>query len=413
MRRTRFVLLAFATAFAVALLTAATASAETVVIDARDDAPGSRWVPPNVTIDAGDTVRWQFDAAQTSHTVNSTSGNWTLDSGSKSPGSEAVDFTFDDAGTYTFRCIIHPGTMTGSVTVEDGAPADPLENVLVFSKTAGFRHDSIDEGIAAIEQLGAANDFNVDATEDGAAFTDANLAQYDAVVFLSTTGDVLDSNQQAAFEHFIQSGNGFVGIHAAADTEYTWPWYGQMLGGYFRNHPAGTPTATVNVEDGDEPSTQGLPANWTRTDEWYNYQSFETPSVNGGGDDYSVRDSGVKVLATMDESTYAEDDGSDGTNDDHPIAWCSDFDGGHVCYTGLGHTIESFGTGAGNIRSHILGGLETVTGAEPSDCGEPREASPQPRTSSSSRSTTTPRARWNSPSPTTAACSTSSASPAS
>ena len=138
----------------------------------------------------------------------------------------------------------------------------------------------------------------------------------------------------------MRAGGGYVGIHAAADTEYTWPWYGEMVGGYFRNHPPGTPTATVHIEDTDEPSTEGLPANWVRTDEWYNYQSFETPSVNGGGDDYSVRDSGVKVLATMDESTYVEEDGSDGTNDDHPIAWCSDFDGGTAWYTGLGHTAE-------------------------------------------------------------------------
>ena len=244
----------------------------------------------------------------------------------------------------------------------------------MFSKTAGFRHDSIDEGIAAIEQLGAENDFAVDATEDGAAFTDANLAQYDVVVFLSTTGDVLDATQQAAFERFIQAGNGYVGVHAAADTEYTWPWYGEMLGGYFRNHPAGTPTAAIDIEDGDEPSTTGLPARWTRTDEWYNFQNPVNPSVGGGGTDYSPRDSGVHVLATIDESTYDEDDGNT-DDDDHPVAWCSQFDGGRVWYTALGHTAESFGTGEGNIRSHLLGGLRTAAGV-PSDCGDPREASP-------------------------------------
>ena len=265
--------------------------------------------------------------------------------------------------------------MSGTVTVQNPG-ADPLENVLVFSETAGFRHDSIDEGIAAIQALGTANDFEVDATEDSADFNTTNLAQYDAVVFLSTTGDVLTDEQQDAFESYMRAGGGFVGIHAAADTEYTWPWYGQMLGGYFRNHPPGTPQAQVNIEDGDEPSTEGLPNPWTRTDEWYNYQSFETPSVNGGGDDYSVRESGVKVLATMNEGTYDEDDGTDEVNDDHPIAWCSDFDGGRVWYTGLGHTAESFGTAAGNIRSHILGGLQTVTGAEPADCGEPRQPTP-------------------------------------
>ncbi len=119
----------------------------------------------------------------------------------------------------------------------------------MFSETAGFRHDSIPNGIAAIEQLGADNDFNVDATEDSTQFNDANLAQYDAVIWLSTTGDVLTDDQQGAFERYIQAGGGYVGIHAAADTEYTWPWYGEMLGGYFRNHPVGTPTATIDIED--------------------------------------------------------------------------------------------------------------------------------------------------------------------
>jgi plastocyanin len=224
MRRTRFVLLALAATFIAGLFAAGPASAATTVIDARDDSPGSRWEPPNVTIDQGDTVSWQFDEAQTSHTVNSSSANWSLSSGTKSPGSAAVEQTFDEPGTYTFLCQIHPGTMTGSVTVEGADPADPLENVLVFSKTAGFRHDSIPQGIAAIEQLGADNDFNVDASEDSTVFTDANLAQYDVVVFLSTTGDILDNDQQAAFERYIQAGGGYAGIHAAADTEYTWPW---------------------------------------------------------------------------------------------------------------------------------------------------------------------------------------------
>ncbi len=101
------------------------------------------------------------------------------------------------------------------------------------------------------------------------------------VVFLSTTGEVLDDTQQAAFERYIQSGGGYAGIHAASDTEYCWPWYGELVGGYFRTHPAGTPTATVNIEDPDEPSTTGLPASWTRVDEWYNFQHPTTPAVNG------------------------------------------------------------------------------------------------------------------------------------
>ena len=112
---------------------------------------------------------------------------------------------------------------------------------------------------------------------------------------------------------YIRSGHGYVGIHAAADTEYGWPWYGKLVGAYFRNHPNGTPTATVVREHATHPSTAHLPERWTRVDEWYNYQSPENPNPGGGGTDYSARNTpGVKVLLTMDESTYAEADGSDG-----------------------------------------------------------------------------------------------------
>ena len=132
------------------------------------------------------------------------------------------------------------------------------------------------------------------------------------MIFLSTTGDVLNDTQQAAFERYIRAGGGYAGIHSAADTEYGWPWYGKLVGAYFRNHPNGTPTATTVVEDTTDPSTAGIPARWTRADEWYNYQSPDNPVVNGGGNDYSPRNTaGVHVLLTMDESTYAEADGTD------------------------------------------------------------------------------------------------------
>ena len=252
------------------------------------------------------------------------------------------------------------------------APASAaLDKVLVFSKTAGFRHDSIPAGITAIQQLGADNGFAVDATEDGAQFTDANLAQYDAVIWLSTTGDVLTDEQQAAFERYIRAGNGYVGIHAAADTEYDWGWYGDLVGGYFASHPAGTPTASVDIEDAAHPSTATVPTRWTRTDEWYNYKPPAAGAASGA--DYSPRYD-VHVLATVDESTYGEADGSDGVNDDHPIAWCSDFDGGHSWYTGMGHTIESFGEA--DFQEHLLGGIKAVTGAAASDCGPERVPSP-------------------------------------
>ncbi|MEU6386252.1 ThuA domain-containing protein [Streptomyces bauhiniae] len=229
------------------------------------------------------------------------------------------------------------------------AAARPAETgrVLVFSKTAGFRHDSIPDGITAVQQLGATDGLTVDATEDATAFTTRNLRRYDAVVFLSTTGDVLNPTQQRAFEGYIRKGGGYVGIHAAADTEYDWPFYGGLAGAWFDSHPAIQP-ATVVVEDHAHPSTAALPGRWERTDEWYNYRS--DPRAN------------AHVLASLDESSY-----SGGTmNGDHPIAWCQSYQGGRAFYTGGGHTRESYADPA--FRAHLLGGLRWATGAAQADC---------------------------------------------
>ncbi|GAA4555083.1 ThuA domain-containing protein [Planotetraspora kaengkrachanensis] len=232
------------------------------------------------------------------------------------------------------------------LTVQAAALSAPLTKILVFSKTAGFRHSSIPNGIAAIRQLGAANGFTVVATEDAAAFTTANLAQYQAVVWLSTTGDVLDGAQQAAFQSYIASGGGYVGVHAAADTEYDWPWYGGLVGAWFNSHPA-TQQAVVRVEDRANVSTSHLPQAWTRTDEWYNYRT--NPRAN------------VKVLAGLDESSY-----SGGSMGDHPITWCHDYMGGRAWYTGLGHTEESYADP--NFTRMLLGGIQIAARAKPADC---------------------------------------------
>src|SRR4051812_29519477 len=180
-------------------------------------------------------------------------------------------------------------SVTSAYTAAAAPADDPPFRALVFSKTAAFRHDSIPEGIAAIQKLGQEHNFTVDATEDSGAFTDANLGKYQVVIFLSTTGDILDDTQQAAFERYIRTGGGYAGIHSAADTEYSWPWYGSLVGAYFKQHP--TPqTATVKVEDPAHPSTQGLPEQWSRFDEWYDYQTDPRPNVH--------------VLTSLDEKSY-------------------------------------------------------------------------------------------------------------
>jgi type 1 glutamine amidotransferase len=233
------------------------------------------------------------------------------------------------------------------------ASAAPVTRVLVFSKTAGFRHSSIPNGIAAIQQLGAANGFTVTATEDAAAFTTSNLAQYQVVVWLSTTGDVLNATQQTAFQSYIASGRGYVGVHAAADTEYDWPWYGGLVGAYFQSHPANQ-QATVRVEDRNA-STNHLPANWVRTDEWYNYRTNPRPTV--------------RVLMNLDEGSY-----SGGSMGDHPITWCQNYGGGRAWYTGLGHTEQSYTDS--NFTRMLLGGIQIAGGAVTADC-TPR-TQPQP-----------------------------------
>jgi cytochrome c len=248
----------------------------------------------------------------------------------------------------------------------DERRAEPTYDVLVFSKTAGFRHDSIPAGIRSIQRLGAQYGFTVTATEDATAFTTGNLAQYEAVVWLSTTSDVLNAAQQTAFEGYIRGGGGYVGVHAASDTEYTWPWYGDLVGAYFQSHPAGTPTASIDVEDTEHISSCALPERWERTDEWYNFQGPDNPVVNGGGTDYSPRvNPNINVIATLDESTYVENDGND-TDDDHPIAWYQEFEGGRSFYTGGGHTQASFSEPL--FRNHLLGGIQYAAGQAPDAC---------------------------------------------
>ncbi|MEV7809091.1 ThuA domain-containing protein, partial [Microbispora sp. NPDC088329] len=235
------------------------------------------------------------------------------------------------------------------------AAAEPDFKVLVFSKTTGFRHDSIPEGIAAVQKLGQENNFAVDTTEDSAAFTDANLAQYQAVVFMSTTGDpVSTQDQKDAFQRYIEKGGGYVGVHAAADSGYSWDWYGKLVGGYFKQHPA-IQQATVKVEDPAHPSTAGLPTTWSRTDEWYDYRTNPRGTVH--------------VLTSLDEKSYTG--GTMGA--DHPNTWCQDFDGGRSWYTGLGHLKENYSEA--NFLKLLLGGIKTAAGAEKADCSASQSGS--------------------------------------
>lgn len=219
--------------------------------------------------------------------------------------------------------------------------------VLVFSKTAGFQHESIPQGIAAVQKLGAENGFRVDTTSDATLFNEDSLKNYAAVIFMSTTGDVLNHYQEAAFERFIQAGGGFVGVHAAADTEYDWGWYGRMMGGYFLTHP-GIQDSFPNVQPGvltvvnkDHISTKGLPEQWNKVDEFYSFKKM---------------DSTINVLLTIDENSFK----GGYMNGNHPMAWYHEYDGGRAWYTNLGHTKETFSEAP--FLQHLLGGIQYAIG---------------------------------------------------
>jgi cytochrome c len=227
------------------------------------------------------------------------------------------------------------------------APAGGAVRVLLLSKTAGYRHDSIPPGAAAIERLGPRHGFVVDHTEDAGRLNDAELRRYRALVFLSTTGEFLDEAQQGALRRFIERGGGWVGIHAASDGEFEWPWYGEMVGAWFAHHPA-IQRATIHVADQRHPAMAPLPAAWTRTDEWYDFRSNPRGRVH--------------VLATLDESSYR----GGGMGADHPIAWCHQVGSGRVFYTALGHTVESFAEPL--FLDHLAGAIRWAAGLDPGDC---------------------------------------------
>lgn len=216
------------------------------------------------------------------------------------------------------------------------------KKILVFSKTAAFHHNSIAAGNKAILKLGEENKISVDTTTDASKFSADNLKQYTAIVFLNTTGDVLNDAQQSAFEQYIKKGGGFAGIHAATDCEYDWPWYGNLVGAYFGDHPA-IQEAVLTITDPKHISTKALPQQWTRRDEWYNFKWMAT---------------GLNVLITIDESSYK----GGKMNGNHPMAWYHDYDGGRAFYTELGHTDGAYSDPL--YLGHILGGIQYAMGAK-------------------------------------------------
>lgn len=226
--------------------------------------------------------------------------------------------------------------LSGCLNAAQPETANTSPKVLIYAQTNGFYHNSIEKGMITLLDLCCENNIMAYGTRDSSAFTSENLSQYDVVVFLNTTWDVLNSAQQEAFVEYIHAGGGYVGIHAAADTEYDWPWYNKLAGAWFQRHPMGTPEATIRVTDKSHPATTMLPDEWVRSDEWYEFKDI-SPDIN--------------VLAYLDESTY---EGGE-MGDNHPIIWYQEFEGGRSFYTGVGHMPENFEESL--VQEHLIAAI--------------------------------------------------------
>jgi glucose/arabinose dehydrogenase len=243
-------------------------------------------------------------------------------------------------------------TLAGRVRVPGGTPraflAKKSIRTLMFSRTTGFRHPSIADAQRVLGALDPAGGITVTQTEDPTVFVDSALGAFDVVMFVNTTGDVLDDAQQAALERFVGSGRGWVGVHSAADTEYDWPWYGRLVGAYFISHPLLPVTVTVTTEDPDHPSTAHLPPTFTFTDEIYNFD--HNPRVDHA------------ILLTIDEGgfTFPNFPPTQSMGADHPIAWYKEFEGGRAFYTNLGHRPETWSDP--RFLTHLLAGIRWAAG---------------------------------------------------
>jgi type 1 glutamine amidotransferase len=260
-------------------------------------------------------------------------GCGTADSGTALTGS-SEDGASGDAGES--RDQTEPG-----IDAAADASSAPF-SVLLFSRTAAYRHDAIPAAVQALTELATTGGYIAEATEDPTQFSASNLARFQVVVFLNTTGDVLDDGQQGAFENWMNAGGSYVGVHSACDTEYDWPFYGALVGAYFKSHPA-VQSADVRIEVADHPAMAGISSPWNRRDEWYDFQSNPRPNVT--------------VLATVDESSYTG--GTMGV--DHPIVWATPTaGGGHAFYTAMGHGSESYSDPT--FRGHLVGALRWAAG---------------------------------------------------
>lgn len=222
---------------------------------------------------------------------------------------------------------------------------------LLVTTTRGWHHESIHAGVLAIQQLGVKHHFQVDLLEDNFGFNDNTLANYQVVIFLNTTGDIFNEQEQKAMERFIQSGKGFMGIHSASDTEYDWAWYNKLVGRMFVIHPA-IQSARLNILDASFPGLEGFSNKKQWTDEWY---EFGPDKVEGLKTILAVDESSYNPIANWAANSNRDAVAGKGMGVFHPIAWYHNFDGGRAFYTNLGHLPSDFADPS--FLSHVAAGI--------------------------------------------------------
>ncbi|WOI52672.1 ThuA domain-containing protein [Parvularcula sp. LCG005] len=229
----------------------------------------------------------------------------------------------------------------------DGDGGNSSANVLIFSYSTGFRHDSVETGVTALTKLATRAGYEVTASEDPNIFNEDDLAPFDLIILLNNTSDrkAVDGEwwvgqRRVAFQNFVRAGKGVVVIHGAADSHYNWPWYGRMVGGYFQRHPPGAPEGTLRVVDPAHPSAEGLPEQFSRSDEWYYFQDYDPT---------------VRLILTLDPGSIGQPDVNP-----NPIAWSHEYDGGRVFYTAMGHTAETYEDLT--FLRHVAGGMRYALG---------------------------------------------------
>ncbi|NSC24749.1 ThuA domain-containing protein [Streptomyces albus subsp. chlorinus] len=228
--------------------------------------------------------------------------------------------------------------------------------VLVFHGATGQESPTVDAAIEAIERIGregpAREHFTIQATDDPAVFTKAKrLGRFNAVVFLTGDGDVLDPEQEAGLESFMEAGGGFLGVHDAARAEPYSEWFTGLIGARPAAHsPEKAQRAVVEAGDRQHPATKELPVAWKRLDKWLNWK--DNPSGK------------VHTVARVRTNSY--DPGQDAGSWDHPVSWCRDYDGGRSFYTAMGGTAASYQET--DFRTHLRGALLWTTRLARADC---------------------------------------------